>query len=100
MKSNSGTDRRKGNSHNDRYWDRLKKQFEACAYDHTGAYSELRIRKVSPERKELDRYMDRNERIMQTDGYKSMVAMGRFHLKPDRLLRAATAKIKNNKVVA
>ncbi len=72
MRANSGTGRQRGNSHDDRYWDRLQRQFQACAYDHTGAYSELRIRTKSPERHKLERHFELAEQTMETERYKNL----------------------------
>jgi hypothetical protein len=42
MKGQAGTGRRNNNAHDKKYWDRLKRQFRTCEYDHTGAYGEGR----------------------------------------------------------
>ena len=73
MKANSGTGRQRGNSHNDLYWKRLKGQFQSSAYDHTGAYSSLRLRSCSPEMATLRRQFDLAEQVMMTEGYKNLL---------------------------
>jgi hypothetical protein len=78
MKSQAGKDRRRANRHNGQYWNRLRRQFEACAYDHTGAYSESRPHPISPDIHTLQQQMDTNENIMRTENYQKMKANGHF----------------------
>lgn len=72
MKASMGTGRQRGNSHNELYWKRLKKQFSAGAYDHTGAYSELRQLPMSQEMAKLKRHFELAEQIMRTSRYKEL----------------------------
>ena len=72
MKAHAGTGKRKGNSHNKRYWGRLKKQFKCSAYDHTGAYSELRQLPKSPEMMKLERQFELASVIMEDKRYKNL----------------------------
>ncbi len=85
MKANTGTGKKHGNSHNDRYWNRLKRQFKACAYDHTGAYSELRQRTKSAEMMKLQRHLEQAEQIMTTGRYQKLKERVSFHINTDRL---------------
>lgn len=93
MKAHAGTNKRKGNSHNVRYWMKLKKQFRTCAYDHTGAYSELRQREVSPEMKKFKRYLELTEQIMASDRYKQLRDRMAYGKNTDRLQRVLALKM-------
>lgn len=72
MRANAGTGKKRGNSHTEEYWKRLKKQFKNSSYDHTGAYSELRQRSKSPERRTFERQLELAEQIMLTREYKNL----------------------------
>lgn len=92
MKANSGKEKRKGNSHNLRYWTRLQQQFMTCAYDHTGAYSELRERKKSPEMTTLQQHLELAEQIMRTERYKNLRKRMAFAHNTERLSAVLTHK--------
>ena len=33
--------KKKQSNHNDKYWERLREQFQTCRYDHSGAYCQI-----------------------------------------------------------
>jgi len=93
MKAHAGTGKRKGNSHNKRYWTRLKKQFKHSAYDHTGAYSELRQLPKSPERMKLERQFELVSVIMDTARYKQLRERMAFGHNSQRLAAVMGQKV-------
>ncbi len=93
MRGNSGTGRQRGNSHNLRYWRRLKRQFEHCAYDHTGAYSSLKIQAKSREMRQFQRDLEDAETVMATKRYQRLKERLLFNGRPDRLRAVANLKL-------
>jgi hypothetical protein len=79
---------RSANSHDDEYWERLRKQFQTCQHDHAGAYCEYRTGNPGSIEK-IAREIEVNEDIIQSDKFKLMKANGSFGVRAsDRLLRA------------
>ena len=93
MKAQAGLNKRKGNSHNKCYWNRLKRQFSACAYDHTGAYSEMRQMPSSPEKMALQRHLELAEQTMATERYKALRERMSFAKNTNRLQRVLDHKV-------
>jgi hypothetical protein len=83
----------KANSHDDDYWDRLKKQFRTCQYDHSGAYA-AQNRTKSSDMKNFERNLENTERNVQSASYQHLRKSGYFHPRPsDRLLPLTRLKV-------
>lgn len=81
MRAATGTGRKTTNEHQQKYWGRLKKQFNHCQYDHTGAYSSFREPK-SKEMSILQIQLEAVETILHTDKFKKMRGNGGFNDSP------------------
>ena len=57
--SKPGSYRHGTNSHNETYWEKLRRQFAACSYERTGAYKQVRICQRSAEIKQMARSIER-----------------------------------------
>ena len=92
MRGLKGTGRARSNRHDDAYWQRLRRQFENCEYDHTGAYSEYGPRRVNGVT-EIEERMEHTEANLNSKTYQHMKHLGEFHPRSsDRLLHLSKLK--------
>ena len=92
MRGLSGTGRARSNRHDEAYWDRLRRQFQNCEYDHSGAYAEYGPRRVNGVT-EIEIRMENTEQNLNSATYQHMNHLGEFHPKAsDRLLHLTKLK--------